>query len=112
MIRRAFDGMAAAIAEDRLGVDEDFQFHAGIFNATHNPFFISFSEFLEQRVRRLIRAARTNTARFAGLAARVQEEHRAIFDALVDRDTEAAGWAAERHLHNAARRLQLYQRPA
>lgn len=112
VIAKALDGMAAAIAADRLGADEDFRFHAAIFNATHNPFFISFSAFLEQRVRRLIRAARTNTARFAGLAAKVQEEHRVIFNAIVDHDSEAAGRAAERHLHNAAKRLQLYQRPA
>lgn len=112
VIGKALDGMAAAIAAGNLGVEEDFQFHAGIYSATHNPFFISFSTFLEQRVRKLIRAARTNTARVAGLAATVQEEHRAIFDALVAGDAAAAGSAAERHLHNAAKRLKLYQRPA
>jgi GntR family transcriptional repressor for pyruvate dehydrogenase complex len=112
VIRKALDGMATAIANGRLGADEDFQFHAGIYAATHNPFFISFSAFLEQRVRRLIRTARTNTARFAGLAASVQEEHREIFDAIVDRDPEAAGRAAEHHLINAAKRLRLYRRTA
>jgi DNA-binding FadR family transcriptional regulator len=112
VIRDALDGMGIAIANGRLGADEDFQFHAGIYAASHNRFFISFSVFLEQRIRRLIRTARTNTARSAGLAAKVQEEHRTIFDAIVDRDPGAAGRAAEHHLHNAARRLQLYRRMA
>jgi len=59
-------------------------------------------------VRNLIRVARTNTARYEGLAYKVQEEHVAIFEAIAARDPEAAKAAAERHLRNAAARLQLY----
>lgn len=108
-IRRGLDGMAAAVATGHSGVEEDFRFHEAIFHATHNPFFISFASYLEQRVRGLIRAARENTARFARLADKVQEEHRAIFDALSARDAGAAAMAAERHLRNAAERLRLYR---
>jgi DNA-binding FadR family transcriptional regulator len=108
-IRRALDAMARAVAIGEPGVDEDVAFHAAIIAATRNPFIIAFSNFLEHRVRNLIRTARTNTARFRGLAERVQAEHQAIYDAIAARDPAAARAAAETHLRNAAARLQLYR---
>lgn len=107
-IKKALDAMARAIEEGRNGVDEDITFHRTIVEATRNPFFIALTAFLESRVRNLIRVARTNTARYEGLAYKVQEEHVAIFEAIAARDPEAAKAAAERHLRNAAARLQLY----
>jgi DNA-binding FadR family transcriptional regulator len=108
-IRRALEAMARAVAMGEPGVDEDVHFHAAIIAATRNPFIIAFSNFLEHRVRNLIRTARTNTARFRGLAERVQAEHQAIYDAIAARDPAAARAAAEQHLRNAAVRLQLYR---
>lgn len=107
-IKKALDAMAKAIEEGRSGVDEDMSFHRTIVEATRNPFFIALVAFLESRVRNLIRVARTNTARYEGLAYKVQEEHVAIYQAIAARDPEAAQVAAERHLRNAAARLQLY----
>ncbi len=108
-IKKALDAMAAAIDEGRNGVDEDVSFHRTIVEATRNPFFIALVSFLESRVRNLIRIARTNTARYEGLAYKVQEEHEAIYQAIVARDPDAAKAAAERHLRHAAARLKLYQ---
>lgn len=108
-IKKALDDMAEAIEEGRNGVDEDITFHRTIVEATRNPFFIALAAFLESRVRNLIRVARTNTARYEGLAYKVQEEHVEIYEAIAARDPEAAQAAAERHLRNAAQRLQLYQ---
>lgn len=108
-IKQALDAMASAIEEGRSGVDEDVGFHRSIVEATANPFFIALVAFLESRVRNLIRVARTNTARFEGLAYKVQEEHEAIYAAIAEGDSEAAKAAAERHLRNAAARLQLYR---
>ncbi|HEX7076132.1 MAG TPA: FadR/GntR family transcriptional regulator [Hyphomicrobiaceae bacterium] len=108
-IKRALNAMARAIDEGLNGVDEDVAFHRTIVEATRNPFFIALVAFLESRVRNLIRAARTNTARYEGLAYKVQEEHEAIYEAIAAGDPDAAKAAAERHLRNAAARLKLYQ---
>src|SRR5690606_34946868 len=108
-IKKALDAMAAAIDDGRSGVDEDVTFHRTIVEASGNPYFITLVSFLESRVRNLIRAARTNTARYEGLAYKVQEEHEAIYRAILTHDAEAAKAAAERHLRNAAARLKLYQ---
>lgn len=109
-IERALRAMDVAIEEGLPGVDEDVDFHRRIVEATGNPFFIAFIGFLENRVRNLIRAARTATASFEGLAYFVQQEHEAIFRALAEQDPGAARAAAERHLRNAAGRLQLYRK--
>lgn len=108
-IKKALDAMAEAIRDGRSGVEEDVSFHRTIVEASRNPFFITLVAFLENRVRNLIRIARTNTARYEGLAYKVQEEHEAIHHAIADRDPDAAKAAAELHLRNAAARLKLYQ---
>ena len=101
--------MATAIERGESGVDEDLRFHTAIVDATGNPFFTGLAGFLENRVRKLIRTARRNTARFDGLANKVQAEHVAIYEAVAAQAETAARAAAERHLRNAAARLSLYR---
>jgi len=108
-MRGALLGMQDAIASDELGDEEDYAFHKAIVDATHNPHFQALNEHLEHSVRRLIRQARSNTAKnFAPLVEDVQKEHEAIYAAIAARDASAAASAAERHLRNAGRRLDRY----
>ena len=109
LIRRALIGMEYEIANDRLGDEQDFQFHQAIVEATHNPHFVALSSHLELNARRVIRQARTSTkAQNMSLVEAVQEEHQAIFDAIKAGDPEQAAQAAAAHLKNAAQRLDLY----
>ena len=99
-----------AIVHDQPGDEEDYAFHQAIVDATHNPQFVALNEYLEQHARRLIRQARNNTATYhQDLIADVQKEHLDIFQAIERRDPLAAAQAAETHLNNAARRLNIYQ---
>jgi DNA-binding FadR family transcriptional regulator len=100
--------MQAAIDRGEPGVEEDVAFHCAIVEASGNPFFRDLSEFLDRRVRNFIRAARTNTARRSGMSQLVQREHEAIFEAILAGDGEAALRAAETHLLQAAKRLEVY----
>ncbi len=111
-IRQQLDGLEVAIRENRNGVEEDIKFHRAILQATHNAYFICFGEFLDSRVRNLIRTARENTARNQDMIKRVQHEHEAIFKAIVAQDAEGARAAAKQHLNNAAQRLHIYLAPA
>ena len=106
MINAQFDAMERAIVEDRSGVDEDVAFHRAIVDATANPVFRDMFDFLDTRVRGFIGAARTNSAR-RSLSRQVQDEHRAILDAIKAKDGEAARSAAAIHLQNAIKRLTL-----
>ncbi|BAN28167.1 FadR/GntR family transcriptional regulator [Caballeronia insecticola] len=108
-IRRALVGMEYEIANDRLGDEEDFAFHQAIVHATHNPHFQALSEHLEHGARRVIRQARSNTKNnHADLVEDVQKEHKAIYDAISAGNAEQAELAAETHLRNAAKRLDVY----
>ncbi|MDK3020917.1 FadR/GntR family transcriptional regulator [Pseudodonghicola flavimaris] len=110
-IKRALIGMEYAIASERLGDEEDYQFHQAIVEATHNQHFISLCQHLEASARNIIRQARSNTkANHADLLDAVQEEHKAIYKALEDGDEERAAEAAARHLKNAAKRIRIYLR--
>jgi DNA-binding FadR family transcriptional regulator len=108
VIEARLEAMQTAIDSGEPGVDEDVAFHRAIVEASGNPFFCDLSEFLDRRVRNFIRAARTNTARQHGLAQVVQQEHRAIFKAILAHDAAAARRAAETHLVKAADRLAVY----
>lgn len=108
-MRRALVGMEYAIVHDLPGDEEDYAFHQAVVDATHNPQFVSLNEYLEQHARRLIRRARHNTlTRHHSLVAQVQREHQDIFQAIEAGNPHAAATAAENHLRNAARRLDIY----
>lgn len=92
------------------GADEDGEFHRAIVAASGNRYFMAFSDFLDARVRRMIRLARKNTrTRSAEWVWQVQQEHEAILRAIEAGDPDAASHAAAAHLNNAAARLALYQ---
>lgn len=108
-IKRALIGMEYAIVHDQLGEEEDFSFHQAIVDATKNPHFRALNDYLEQHARKLIRKARSNTAeKYGDLIQDVQDEHKAIFNAIEAGDAVTAGNAAETHLRNAAKRLNMY----
>jgi len=108
----ANDGAAAIQrgSEPADGADEDGEFHRAIVAASGNRYFMAFSDFLDARVRRMIRLARKNTrTRSAEWVWQVQQEHEAILRAIEAGDPDAASDAAAAHLNNAAARLALYQ---
>lgn len=108
-IRKCLLGMEYAIASDRLGDEEDFEFHQAIMVATHNPYFETLSQHLEHTARRMIRHLRSNTkTRHTNLIEAVQAEHQAIFNAITAGDPQAAERAARDHLENAEKRLIKY----
>ena len=111
LIRTQLEAMQAAIERGDSGVDEDVGFHQAIVNATKNPFFKDLSTFLDRRVRSFIRTARANTAKLqTGHMMAVQDEHRAIFEAIRAQNSQAARQAAEDHLKQAAERLAIYMK--
>lgn len=108
-IRKCLIGMEYAIASDRLGDEEDYEFHQAIVLATHNPYFKTLSQHIEHTARRMIRRLRSNTkTRHTNLIEAVQTEHQTIFNAIQAGDPAAAEQAARKHLENAEKRLVKY----
>jgi GntR family transcriptional repressor for pyruvate dehydrogenase complex len=106
LIENALLDMEAAIREGRLGAEADFRFHQEIEQATQNPLFASFSEFMSSRVQKLMRGTRSNTAHFGGLPEEVQKEHVAIYEAIAQGKPQLAYKASIHHVRNSEQRLK------
>lgn len=89
------------------GVELDLAFHTAVAEATHNPYYVALLRYLNLQVRQAVHAARYNALVNAPLAHTVQREHRAVFDAICERDARGARAAVMLHLQRAACHLEL-----
>jgi DNA-binding FadR family transcriptional regulator len=76
--------MAAAESMEAY-VDADIQFHKRIYQATHNQFFWPIAQMFELALHQSFRLTAPGDHRSRAIA-----EHRALMEAIVARDSEAA----------------------
>jgi GntR family transcriptional repressor for pyruvate dehydrogenase complex len=112
---RALDAIDDALEHGDAAVKPDFGFHCAIADATGNPLFREFLQYLGEFIipRQSVRA-RTTTARAqAAYLRRVQEEHRSIYTAIRGRNEAAARDAMLAHLRSSrARYGELNREPS
>lgn len=85
----------------------DFEFHLAIARATNNPYFEKFLTFLgPQIIPRLRVNAIGGKARTGAYNDKLQDEHRAILDAIEAQDPAAARDAMRRHLSGSLMRYR------
>jgi DNA-binding FadR family transcriptional regulator len=101
--------MAQAVQDGTAGSEADLEFHQTIAEATGNDHYRLFMAYLRQFYAVAIEAARSNSARSAGLSQQAQKEHVAIYKAIAAGRPEQAERAVKQHLHNAAARLAAQQ---
>jgi DNA-binding FadR family transcriptional regulator len=114
-IGRALEGIDAAIRRGEGAVNEDFAFHRAIAAATGNAHFVRFLEFLGHLFipRQSIRLELATPSEQHAYLARVQREHRRMFDAISARDPGDARRAMRDHLsHSLERYRALAERRA
>lgn len=105
-IARAFDEMKRTMSWGKDGVEFDIAFHRAIAGATGNPFMLEMVAFIAEHLRESIELTRTLSAVDEVNAVTI-DEHRAIRDAIHDRDPVAARKAMNSHLSNAAARIGI-----
>jgi DNA-binding FadR family transcriptional regulator len=103
----AFDAIDVSIERGEMAVDQDFAFHCAIADATGNPQFRRFLEYLG----RFIIPRQTIWGRSAPVLNRThldmfQKEHRLIVQAIKARAVTKARAAMREHLLNSRRRHQ------
>jgi GntR family transcriptional regulator, transcriptional repressor for pyruvate dehydrogenase complex len=93
----ALEAIDRAIGRDELAVMEDFAFHRAVADATGNPQFPRFLEFLGRYIipRQSVRVEASSVRSYL---VTIQAEHRAIFEAIRARSVGSAGRAMRRHL--------------
>jgi GntR family transcriptional repressor for pyruvate dehydrogenase complex len=109
--RRIGEALAAIDAALECGgsaIDEDFAFHRTIAEATGNPQFLHFLEYLGRFIipRQSIRVAAHRPEGQRAYLETFQREHAEIFAAIGARDAEAARAAMRRHLGNSQDRYR------
>ncbi|QNK75905.1 FadR family transcriptional regulator [Variovorax sp. PAMC28562] len=104
-LRRALKAIDTAVAAGHDGVAEDLAFHRVIGESTGNPQFRLLLGFLEQYLREGMRITRGNEARRIDFMQAVQHEHRALVEAIANRDATAARHYATQHIIRGEERL-------
>lgn len=108
-IGAALAAIDAAVTENRSAVDEDLGFHRAIAQATGNPEFARFLQFIGSHLipRRTVSGLPERMGGQQAYLALIQEEHRRIHDAIAAGDPKAARKAMRRHL---TRSLDRYRK--
>jgi GntR family transcriptional regulator, transcriptional repressor for pyruvate dehydrogenase complex len=105
-IRAALQRLEAAVQARALGVDEDFEFHLAVAQATHNQFFVSVIASIQPHMEFGMNLLRNFSLHRTGeRVARVQSEHGDIVEAIAARDADAAGRTMRLHLENTRQRM-------
>ena len=104
-LKNCLDLLNESIQKNTDGVEADFEFHRIIAMASGNPVLSDLMQFLNARLRTIIRKARVNSSRKPGLPLKVQEEHVAIYEAIAARDSEKSRKAMTKHIRKSGNRL-------
>lgn len=104
-ITEAYDGIQAAMMRGESGIDEDFAFHCAIAEATGNPKFLNFLNYLGNFIipRQTINLTSVASQRSAYLRT-FQTEHGAILNAIKVKAVTQARAAMRQHLLNSRKR--------
>jgi DNA-binding FadR family transcriptional regulator len=85
-IERALKGMETGVEDSASSVESDLQFHLAILEATHNTFMRPFGALIQEALRASFKL--TNRDRLA--FEKSLRRHRDVFEAIRNRDPEAA----------------------
>ena len=95
----------ADVAAGGDGVAPDIEFHRSIARATGNPHFLALWDFLGQFLKGTIKLTRAWEAQKEESRQQVLQEHRAMYEAIVKKDPDAARLAARKHMEMSSHRV-------
>lgn len=105
-IQQALDRLEQAVESSQLGVDEDFDFHVSIAQASKNQFFVSVMASIQPHLEFGMNLMRNlSLHKSSERLHRVQSEHRTVLQAIRNRDPQAAEAAMRSHLENTRLRM-------
>ncbi|ANL25795.1 GntR family transcriptional regulator protein (plasmid) [Rhizobium sp. N113] len=105
-LRVTLDLLERCLRTGAVGIEEDRHFHEAVARATRNHYYISLQLSLAANIATGINITRQLS--LLGTSERlraVQAEHDAIFEAIRQRDQQAARLAMQRHILNARQRM-------
>ncbi|MEY4752052.1 MAG: hypothetical protein RIQ60_4266 [Pseudomonadota bacterium] len=110
-MRQALDAVVQAVDDGRDAIGADFQFHLEIARATQNEHFAELMSSLGSSIipRARLEAPAEQSEERRQYLKRVNGEHESIYDAIANRDADAARAAMRTHLANSRERRRRVQ---
>jgi len=107
-ITAALEAMDRAAAQGKDAIDQDLELHSAIAEATGNPQFPRFLQFIGRHLipRRIVSGMPQSMGGREAYLKLLQGEHRAIVDAILQHDPKAAREAMRRHLTRSVERYR------
>lgn len=105
---RHFEAIKQADADGKDSAPADFALHRAIAEASKNPYFLRFMEFLGSRIippRDIALDDKSSVAR-KKYTSRIRDEHKSVIEAIERQDSAAAGAAMRAHLTRSTRQHQ------
>lgn len=106
-LKTCLELMDEAVSSGTDGSNPDHEFHKEIAQSSGNPYLIEFIQFLNGRLKEIIKISREQANIIQGMSETVQNEHIAIFNAIVAGDFTKARNAMVRHITNTSKGLGL-----
>jgi GntR family transcriptional regulator, transcriptional repressor for pyruvate dehydrogenase complex len=99
--------------EREAGLAEDFAFHLQVARASHNDYFVSALQSLENTIFDGMLLARTTSGlKTAEKVAAINQQHRLVYDAILAQDDVAARDAMRSHLFRCKQSTSHWDEPA
>jgi GntR family transcriptional regulator, transcriptional repressor for pyruvate dehydrogenase complex len=107
-ISAALEAMDRAAAQGKDAIDQDLELHRAIAEATGNPQFPRFLQFIGRHLipRRIVSGMPQSMGGREAYLKLLQEEHRGIVEAIQNHDPKAAREAMRRHLTRSVERYR------
>lgn len=104
--------LESEMVSGELADKADFDFHMAVVTASGNPFFVAILQALNEAIRSGMRLALSITKKTGSSSRRskVLEEHRTIYTAILDGDSQSADLAMRNHINCARLRITNKQR--
>lgn len=105
-IEEAFRKLNDVIGGGELGLDLDFALHLAIASASKNKYFVAMLVSIkDQSLFAMTLSRDLSRSNNAERRMKVQSEHRAVIDAIIQRNPEAARAAMDAHISRSADRI-------
>ncbi|WP_127580994.1 FadR/GntR family transcriptional regulator [Paenibacillus koleovorans] len=108
-LERILADMDSELGTEAVGEKQDMRFHLALSTATHNPIMVKLLETISAQVEVTIRESRRlQLYRDKQMTRRFWQEHKAIYEAIRDRDVARAQAEMEAHLLYVERQIREY----
>lgn len=95
-----YRALQEAEGKGELAIEEDYAFHKAILAAANNAMMLDLMEVISEKVYSFIRQNRMETMLQPAEIRVVMDEHRLIYEAIINKDAPAAKKAMWEHLHS------------